>query len=103
MQDILILILTFLSSVAGAWIYTKILNEELSVWYALISGFVNTVLWVVLLRYSSKTLIGLSAWFDVVMTMGYFLGFIMLGQTVTMLQLFGIVLLTAGMYFINYA
>jgi hypothetical protein len=95
-----LLILTFLSCFVGAWIYTKFISGDISIVFGFISGIINTSLWIAMLKYSGN-LIALSAWFDVACAAGYFLGFICFGHPASTIQIFGMILLVIGLFFIN--
>jgi len=102
MFNFIVLLLTFLSCLAGSWVCAQITHGKISIWYGLLSGLINTSLWIFILKYSRINLIGLSAWFDAVTAFGYFVGFIILGQPVTFIQIVGMILLILGLVLINY-
>lgn len=97
----IILLLTFIISILGSFLYSKIINSELSISYGFISGFFNTLLWILLIKNSKSTLITLSAWFDVIAALGYFTGFILMGNSINYIQIIGISFLLIGLYLIN--
>lgn len=101
MLEIIILILTFFLSILSAIIYFKILNSGLFWGYAFLLGNVHTLLWFIILKYSTKSSITIAAWFDVVVALGYFLGFILMGNHINNVQVLGIILLLVGLMLIN--
>lgn len=101
MIDFLILSLTFLASLAGSWLYSKILKGDIHFAFSFFSGLINTGLWLCILKYSRNSLIGISAWFDAISAFGYFFGFMMLGQSASITQIIGMILLIIGLFLIN--
>lgn len=95
------LFLTFVSSLLGAYFSYRIANGTLSVYYVLITGMIHTGLWMMLLLYSKQNLIVLTAWFDVLIALGYFTMLVILGTTLSSYQLVGIVFLLIGLFLVN--
>jgi hypothetical protein len=100
--NLLILLTTFFFCLLGSWIYAKILSNQIPIWVCLFSGLANTLLWLALIKLTKANLIALSAWFDAVSAFGYFVGFMLMGQSVSGFQIIGMILLIAGLAFINF-
>jgi len=100
--NVSILITTFVFCLISSWIYSKILSNEIPIWICFISGLANTILWLALIKFTKANLISLSAWFDAISAFGYFVGFMLMGQSVSIFQIIGMILLIAGLVFINF-
>lgn len=70
-------------------------------WSSLITSVISMVIWSVATRKSTLSLVQISALFDVVGAIAYFMGFVILGETITRIQWLGIILLVFAIYLIN--
>jgi drug/metabolite transporter (DMT)-like permease len=87
----------------GAWCSVRVRAGELAWPVLILVGAVSHSIWAYANRYSTMNLVQLSAWFDVVVALSWFVGFWWFGkETITAVQWVGIALLCAGLFLINW-
>ncbi len=97
-----IVLITFFVSLAASWLAVLARRETLPWWAPVIGGVFTHFCWACSVRVSALSLVTLSAIFDVVVAVGFFLGFWWFGQEhISPVQLAGIALLCAGLILIN--
>ena len=101
MIDVILLGLIPIITYIGAYIYTAIKRGEIHFLFILVPGFLCTILWAVLFKFSKMSLVNASAWFDAISALGYFTAFAFFGEHISGLQWLGIALLITGLYLIN--
>lgn len=99
--DILIYFILMIVGVIGSYFSLQISKNNLPIIYASISGILTTILWCYILHYSKNNVVNISGSFDAFSTLGYFLGFIILGQQLTIHQILGGSLIITGIFLIN--
>lgn len=70
-------------------------------WATFVTSMVCMAVWSIAVRKSKLPMVELSALFDVVGALAYFIGFAIYGEKITMIQWTGISLLVFSLYLIN--
>lgn len=96
MKNIIPFIILPFVAILGSFISKKV-KEGHNILYIFISSFLVTAIWVWILRTTKYSLAVNSLIFDSLMTIGYFVGFLLLGDHVTLLQWIGATLAIIGM------
>jgi hypothetical protein len=100
MFDYFLIFLIFLICLGGSWLSVGVRNNEYPFYLSAVSGFLISIIWIYIVKWSKSNLIVISAWIDVACSLGYFVGFFICGQAITLHQLVGIILLTIGLYLV---
>ena len=99
--DAIVYTILIIVGIIGSYLSLKITNGDISVGYAAVSGILTTILWICILKYSRNSVVSISGSFDALSTLGYFLGFVIFGQHLTLNQIIGGSLIIAGIFVIN--
>lgn len=100
-KTIVLYIATFTSSIFGAYMSFRISRHDLSPIFSYFFNCIHTTLWLAFIFTSKGDLIKSAAWFDVLVALGYFVGFYMMGCEMNYNQFIGILLLLIGLYMLN--
>lgn len=85
----------------SAVVTTSVSKKTLPSWATIFTSLVGMVIWSLAVRKSTWSLVRLSAMFDIVGCLSYFVGFTICGEVVTSTQWVGILLMTVSIYLIN--
>lgn len=99
--DFLVALLYMFNGMASSVVMVKIKNQTAPGWLTFIPSMIGMVLWTVAVRKSKLPVVELSALYDVLGALAYFIGFAMYGEKITPIQWTGISLLTFSLYLIN--
>lgn len=99
--DTIVYVILILVSVVGSYLSLKTSHGDISIGYAAVSGILTTALWICILKYSRNNIVSISGSFDALSTLGYFLGFVIFGQQLTLTQMMGGFLIISGIFVIN--
>lgn len=96
-----LLVLAFAAGLFGSWL-SLLVKQGHPWWLALIAGVASYSVWALALRVSTWNVVFLSAVFDVLVAVSWFVGFWLIGkQPISLVQWAGIALLCAGLALIN--
>lgn len=101
MIDLLFICLNILISVMGSYISINIKNNLFPYYLAPLSGILLAILWLFEVKYSNIPMFQLSCIINVVITVGYFMGFAIFTQNINTSQWIGMAFLTIGIFLIN--
>lgn len=79
----------------GAFLSKKIQSRSIAPWWTVVPSLITGLIWGQAVR-RFQNLSVLSAWFDVIYTAAYVFGFVLLGDRLTALQVFGFILSLVG-------
>jgi uncharacterized membrane protein len=99
--DTIVYVILILVGIIGSYLSLKISHGELAIGYAAVSGILTTTLWLCILKYSQNNVVSVSGSFDALSTLGYFLGFVIFGQQLSLTQMIGGFLIIVGIFLIN--
>ena len=86
-----------LSSIVGV----KVRKENWPVWTTTITSVGNMLVWTYVTKNSQLPLVNLSALYDVVGALAYFVGFAIFGEAISPIQWVGIFMMIFSLYLIN--
>jgi drug/metabolite transporter (DMT)-like permease len=97
--DTLAFVLLPFLAVAGAWFSRKIkfAGGHWSITLMLVISLLSSIAWILISKYTKMSLALATIIFDAVCGLSYFLAFVAMGESVTPLQGFGVVLAMIGM------
>lgn len=101
MMDVILALLNIVICLGGAWVCTQVQQQQLPMITTAASGILTMLVWMFTVRYTQLTLVAASACYDVATAMGYFVGFALCGQHISIVQWVGVVLLMVGLLLIN--
>lgn len=90
-------IICVLSSIVGV----KVRRDNWPVWTPMVASILNMFVWAYVLKHSKMPLVNLSALYDVVGALAYFVGFVIFGETISPIQWVGIFMMIFSLYLIN--
>lgn len=97
----LLLVLVFVAGLFGAWL-SLLVRQGHPWWLTLIAGVASYSCWALALRTTTWSLVVVSAVFDVLVAVSWFVGFWLIGkQPIYPVQWLGIALLCAGLALVN--
>jgi drug/metabolite transporter (DMT)-like permease len=85
----------------SSFVIIGIKKEILPGWTTFVTSFISMVIWSMAIRKSKLPAVELSALFDVVGALAYFIGFALCGERITPIQWTGISMLVFSLYLIN--
>jgi drug/metabolite transporter (DMT)-like permease len=91
----------FLNGMISAAIMIKIRSNNIPGWATFIPSFAGMVLWSLVVKRSKLPVVELSALYDVLGAVAYFVGFALYGEKITPIQWCGISTLLFSLYLIN--
>jgi drug/metabolite transporter (DMT)-like permease len=100
-QDLLAICLYGLVCVFSSIIGVKIRQQNWPVWSTMVTSMINMTIWTWVTKHSKMPLVNLSALYDVVGALAYFVGFAIYGEVITTIQWVGIFLMIFSLYLIN--
>ena len=86
---------------ASSFVLVAVRKGALPGWATFATSIVSMIIWSLAVRKSKMPLVELSALFDVVGALAYFVGFALFGEKITLIQWTGISLLVFSLYLIN--
>lgn len=97
--DTLAFVLLPFLAVAGAWFSRKIkfAGGHWSITFMLVISLLSSIAWILISKYTKMSLALATIIFDAACGLSYFLAFVAMGESVTPLQGFGVVLAMIGM------
>lgn len=100
MLETSLLLAVFVTCIAGSWLSIQSRDAIIPMYYTCISGIVMTIAWMILAKQTKINIVVMSAWVDVAAAMGYFVGFAIMGESISLIQWAGITLLLLGLLLI---
>jgi drug/metabolite transporter (DMT)-like permease len=89
------------NGILSAVIMVKIRNNSVAPWSSFLPSLIGMVLWAIIIRKSRIPSVELSALYDVLGALAYFIGFYFCGEKITQIQWIGIGFLLFSLYLIN--
>lgn len=99
--DVYISIAYALMCIASSYVLVCVKKETLPGWTTFIASVGSMVIWSLAVRKTRLPLVELSALFDVVGALAYFVGFAFYGEKISPVQWTGILLMVFSLYLIN--
>jgi multidrug transporter EmrE-like cation transporter len=99
--DVILTCLYFIIGMSSAIVMVEIRRENLPPWMTMIFSGLAMVLWSIAVKKSKMSVVHLSALYDAVGAVAYFVGFALYGEKITQTQFVGIGLLIFSLYIIN--
>jgi drug/metabolite transporter (DMT)-like permease len=99
--DLIAALLYSLNCVASSIIMIKVRSNSVPPWATFIPSILGMVVWSVVVKKSKLPVVELSALYDVLGALAYFVGFAIYGEKITQIQWCGISLLAFSLYLIN--
>lgn len=90
-----------LVSFLGSYIGVGVKNQSIHWLYGLVPGALATIIWALMTRYCDIKLAELTGWFNALLMVGYFLGYVYFGESMSAKQVVALVFLAVGVYLIN--
>lgn len=99
--DLWAAMLYMFNGMLSAIIMVKIRNNTAAPWSSFIPSLMGMILWAMIIRRSKIPSVELSALYDVLGALAYFIGFYFCGEKITQIQWVGIGFLLFSLYLIN--
>jgi drug/metabolite transporter (DMT)-like permease len=99
--DLFICIAYALCCIAASYVLVGVKKGILWPWSSIFTSMISMFIWSLATRKTSLSLVQISALFDVVGAVAYFVGFALMGETITLIQWIGIFLLIFSLHLIN--
>jgi len=87
--------------ISASFVLVGVKKGTLWPWSSLITSLISMLIWSIATRKTKLSLVQISALFDVVGAVAYFVGFVLFGEIITLTQWMGISLLIFSLYLIN--
>lgn len=95
-------LLVIIIGLAGAWLSVQV-RSGWPWWLPVLAGLGSYTVWSATTKLTTTNLVVLSAWFDVVVCLAWFVGFWLLGrESISAVQWVGIMFLAVGLGLINW-
>jgi drug/metabolite transporter (DMT)-like permease len=99
--DVYIALVYALVCASSSFIIVAVKKESFPFWATYLASIASMITWNLAIRKTRLPLVELSALFDVVGALAYFVGFAFCGEKITVIQWLGISLLVFSLYIIN--
>lgn len=94
-------LLYVINGIFSATVMLKVRSNSVPPWSSVLPSFIGMMLWAIIIRKSKIPSVELSALYDVLGALAYFLGFYLWGEKITAIQWTGIGILLFSLYLIN--
>jgi drug/metabolite transporter (DMT)-like permease len=101
MKDFLAALLYICVCVASSFVAVEVRKEHIPGWSSIITSTLGMFIWAYVVRNSCLGLVKLSALYDILGALAYFLGFVIYGESISNIQWVGISLMVFSIYLIN--
>lgn len=101
MQDFIAALIYALVCVGSSYVAVEIRKEHLPAWATAITSVLGMIIWSYVVKHSVLSLVKLSALYDVVGALAYFVGFVIYGEHINSTQWCGILLMVFSIFLIN--